>query len=65
MAYGIDPLLFVEDGPAIQAAKAAAAHRSARFGRWRVLDSDHRLEAVEQALKTPANDRLNHLPIAL
>ena len=61
MAYGIDPALFVEDGPAIQAAKAAAA----RFGRWRMLDSDHRFEVVEKALKTPANDCIDDFPIAL
>ena len=65
MAYGIDPALFVEDGPAIQAAKAAATHRSARFGRWRMLDSDHRFEVVEKALKTPANDCIHDFPIAL
>ena len=65
MAYGIDPGLFVEDGPAIQAAKVAAARKSARFGRWRMLDSDHRFEVVEKALKTPANDCIDDFPIAL
>ena len=65
MAYGIDPGLFVEDGPAIQAAKVAAARNFARFAPWRMLDSDHRFEVVEKALKTPANDCIDDFPIAL
>ena len=65
MTYGIDPGLFVEDGPAIQAAKVATARNPARFGRWRTLTSDHRLKVVEQALKAPANDVFDDFPVAL
>jgi hypothetical protein len=65
MAYGIDTALFVEDGPAIQAARAASARGPARFGHWRMLDFDHRFEVVQQALKAPANDRIDDYPIAL
>ena len=63
MTYGFKPELFVEDGPAIQAA-AASARSSARFAAWQALDSDDRFEVVEQALKTPADLIRNH-PIAL
>ena len=65
MAYGIDPGLFVEDGAAVHAARAAAARKHSRFGLWRKLDEERRIEAVEQALKAPANDLVDDLPVAL
>jgi hypothetical protein len=65
MTYSLAPGLFVENGPAIQAANAAAARPATRFLPWRKLDSDRRLAAIEQALNAPANDCGDALPIAL
>ena len=65
MTYGLDPQLFIEDGPAIHAASAAAARTSARFRHWKALDEERRLNAVDQALKAPANDLIDNYPLAL
>jgi hypothetical protein len=65
MAYSLSPGLFVEDGPAIHAADAAAAMPRMRFLAWRRLDPDHRFEAIERALNAPANDLVDDLPLAL
>ena len=65
MTYGLDPGLFIEDGPAFHAASAAAARSSARFRNWKSLDEERRLKAVEQALKAPANDLIDNYPLAL
>lgn len=65
MTYGLAPGLFVEDGPAIQAAKAAATRPSSRFAYWRKLDADHRRAVIERALKSPANDFIDTYPVAL
>jgi hypothetical protein len=64
MAYGLNPQLFIEDGPAV----TAAGHRSSRSSTvhrvWRRLDREHRLAVVESALK-PANDFIDEFPVAL
>ena len=65
MTYSLAPGLFIENGPAIQSAKAVAARSSVRFLPWRKLDADRRLKAIECALKAPANDCADALPIAL
>ena len=65
MTYGLDPGLFIENGPAIRAASAAAARSSARFRNWKALDAERRLKAVDQALKAPANDLIDTYPLAL
>lgn len=65
MTYGLDHGLFIENGPAEFAASAAAARPSARFLPWRKLDTERRLRLIEQALKTPANDVADGLPLAL
>jgi hypothetical protein len=65
MTYALDRGLFIEHGPAIQAADAAATRTAARVLGWRRLDSEHRLEVIERALKLPANDCLDSYPIAL
>ena len=62
MIFGHAPRAFIEDGPAEQAAKAAAARTTART--WHLLDEGHRLELVERAL-LPANDCLDGFPLAL
>jgi hypothetical protein len=65
MSYSLNPQLFVENGPAVQAAKVAAARPSTRFRAWRKLDSERRFSAVETALKKPANDLAGGYPLAL
>jgi hypothetical protein len=64
MAYGLDPRLFLENGPANQAAAAHARSSSDSYRAWAGLDAEHRFELVEKALRNVANDRIG-LPIAL
>lgn len=64
MAYGLNPGLFLENGPAAQAANAQAVRPASRFASWRKLSSDRRLALVDQALGCPAND-LDCYPLAL
>jgi hypothetical protein len=64
MAYGLDPRLFLENGPANQAAEAHARRSSNSYRAWAGLDSEHRFELVEKALRNAANDRAG-MPIAL
>ena len=64
MAYGLNPRLFVENGPAIQAAAAHARSSSDAYRAWAGLDADLRLALVEKALRPAANDSAK-LPIAL
>jgi len=65
MTYGLDLGLFVENGPAQQAADAAAARPARRLVAWRKLSADGRLRIVEGALRAPANDLCDDLPVAL
>jgi hypothetical protein len=65
VTYSLDRGLFVENGPAEQAAIAAAARPAVRFLPWRKLDAEHRLKAIEDALRIPANDVADGLPLAL
>ena len=62
MTFGLSPRLFVEDGPAVHSALLQAQRSTARS--WHILDSDHRLAAIEQALQ-PANDPVDGYPPAL
>ena len=64
VTYGLNPRLFLENGPAIHAAAAHARSSSDAYRAWAGLDADHRLELVEQALRPVANDSA-YLPIAL
>jgi hypothetical protein len=64
MAYGFNPRLFVENGPAIRAAEAHARSSSDAFRAWGGLDADKRLALIETALRHPANDQCG-LPVAL
>ena len=63
MAYGLNPRLFIENGPAIRAAEAHSRSSSNAFRAWGRLDAKGRLELVEMALKR-ANDSAE-LPLAL
>ncbi len=56
MAYGLNPRLFIENGPAIQAADALARSSGKAFRAWRSVDRERRLALVESALKRAAND---------
>ena len=63
MTYDLGIHEFVENGPAAMAIRARSTRTTARF--WRALDPDHRLAAVEGAMR-PANDtRIDDYPIAL
>ena len=64
MAYGLSPRLFVENGPAVTAAKVHARSSSDAFRAWSGLDPERRLALVERALARPAND-IDGLPVAL
>lgn len=65
MTYGLSRGLFIEDGPAIHAANAAAARNQHRFRGWRALEPEQRLVIVERAMGAPANDLIDDFPIAL
>ena len=64
MAYGLDPRLFLENGPANHAAAAHARSSTNSYRAWSGLDADHRIALVERALRPAANDSVG-LPIAL
>ena len=66
MTYGLSPQLFVENGPAVQAARSVAARRpSSGFLAWRNLDAERRLALIEDALAGAANDNRDGYPAAL
>ena len=65
MTYGLNPQLFVEHGPAVQAAGALARSSSTAFRAWKRLNEQARLALVETALAAPANDLIDEYPIAL
>ena len=56
MAYGFESRLFLENGPAIHAARARYARSSRTARAWREMNETSRLEMIEQALDKPAND---------
>lgn len=63
MPYDLAINDYIENGPAAMSIKMRSARSTARI--WRALDHDHRLTAVETALR-PANDILDDdFPIAL
>lgn len=64
MAYGLDPRLFLENGPANQAALVHARSSSDAYRAWSRLNSERRFALVERALRPAANDSAG-LPIAL
>ena len=64
MAYGLNPRLFVENGPALTAAGAQGPRSSRVYRAWRGLNPERRLAVVETAVK-PANDVIDGYPLAL
>ena len=65
MTYGLNPQLFVEHGPTVQAAAVLARSSGTAFRAWKGLSRQARLELVEKALAAPANDLIDEYPIAL
>lgn len=66
MTYGLNPRLFVENGPALIAAETHSRSSSDAFRAWNGLDANRRLELVERALRTPANENSpDGFPVAL
>ncbi len=53
MTYDLSPALFLENGPAVQAAAVRKANRSAHdYARlWRTYDREHRLALIETQLR--------------
>jgi hypothetical protein len=56
MAYGLSSRLFIENGPAVQAAGALGRSSAPAFRAWRKLDVERRLQLVDAALLPPSND---------
>ncbi len=53
MAYGVSPRLYVENGPAIEAAKAQVRSSATSYQSiWDALDAKQRLALVERQLGT-------------
>ncbi len=66
MAYDFQARLFLENGPAIHAERARWARSTRAHQAWRDLNEERRLEAIDKALKSAANDQLpDGFPIAL
>ena len=65
MAYGLNPGLFLENGPAVTAAEAHGARSSEMYRVWRELNAERRLDIVERALKPANDDMADGFPIAL
>ena len=59
MTYGLDPQLFIENGPVVQAARRS----NSSYAAWRSLDENRRLALVEEALAGPANDDWRSQPV--
>jgi hypothetical protein len=65
MAYRLNPHLFIEHGPTLQAEQSSRTSSARAFQAWMGLTEEQRLAAVEQAL-TSTNDNLNDgFPVAL
>ena len=60
MAYGLNPQLFVENGPALTAAEVRSPRSSLVYRGWRGLPPERRLALVETA-----NDVGESYPLAL
>ena len=66
MAYDFEARLFLENGPAIHAERARWARSTRSRKAWQELSEERRLEAIDSALRSAANDTLpDGFPIAL
>ena len=62
MPYRRRPDLLIDKGTAVRAASRSIG---TRFRTWQALDAERRMQAVNQALKAPANDLIDSYPLAL
>lgn len=65
MAYGLNPQLFIENGPALKAVEMRGPRSSTVYRAWRGLDRDRRLAIVEKALDAANDDGIDGYPLAL
>ena len=65
MAYGLNPRLFIENGPALKAAELRSPRSSTVYRAWRGLDQNRRLAVIERALKPANDDGVDGYPLAL
>ena len=55
MAYGVSPRLYLENGPAIEAAKAQARSSAASYqSMWEALEAKQRMVVIDRQLRTAA-----------
>jgi phage-related baseplate assembly protein len=55
MAYGVNPRLYLENGPAVEAAKARARSSAADYQSvWDALGREQRMALIERQLRTAA-----------
>jgi hypothetical protein len=59
MIYGLNPGLFVEDGPTIHAGEASRRSSARAFQAWQAMDEAQRLALVERTLAGAANENLS------
>ena len=65
MAYDLNPRLFLENGAAVQAAKARSTCSDVEVGVWKTLNRGRRLALIERALRADNDDCPDTYPIAL
>ena len=55
MAYGLNPRLYLENGPAVEAAKAQARSSAAGYQSvWEALGREQRMAVIERQLRAAA-----------
>ena len=55
MAYGLNPRLYLENGPALEAAKAKARSSAVEYQSvWEALDREQRLVIIDRHLRKAA-----------
>ena len=59
MIYGLNPGLFIEDGPTVQAGNASRRSSARAFQAWQAMDEAQRLALVERTLAAAANENLS------
>jgi len=59
MIYGLNPGLFLEDGPTVHAGKASRMSSARAFQAWQSMDDAQRLALVERTLAAAANENLS------
>ena len=62
MPYRRRPGLLIDKDTTVRAASRSIG---TRFRTWQALDAERRMQAVNEALKAPANDLIDSYPLAL